>query len=257
MQYLVLDQTDSTNGYLARLCSEKGEGDLRDCPLMVRSISQTAGRGQRGNHWEAEPGANITCSLLWYPSSALPPRLQFAISEATALAVCDLLSEQGVEAKVKWPNDIYAGNRKICGILIEHSIFGREISHSIIGIGLNINQKEFKSDAPNPVSLVLLTGEASDIDFLWRRLGALLERRLPSADTEETRTTLHSEFMRRLWRGDGQLHPYRDTASGDCFDARITDISPEGMLTLETPSGGLLTYAFKEVAALLEPVPKL
>lgn len=145
-----LDSTDSTNEEAARQISHL------DNLSVVSASSQTYGRGQRGNTWISKPGENLTFSIvLKYPLEAYD---QFAISEAAALSVIDLLSGYGIEAKVKWPNDIYAGNKKICGILIENSIRENSISHSIAGIGLNVNQRSFDPSIPNPTSVSLETG---------------------------------------------------------------------------------------------------
>ena len=108
---------DSTNSYVSHHAAS-----LADMTMVIAD-AQTAGRGQRGNSWESEPGKNLTFTLLHRPKGVLP-REQFAISEATALAVADFLEENGISAAVKWPNDIYVGDRKIAGILIEHSLTG-------------------------------------------------------------------------------------------------------------------------------------
>ncbi|MDE6668417.1 MAG: biotin--[acetyl-CoA-carboxylase] ligase [Muribaculaceae bacterium] len=150
MTHISLDEVSSTNTWLAQHAAELPH------LTMVTAARQIAGRGQRGNSWESEPGANLTFSLLIRPED-MPARSQFSISEATALAVTDLLATYGLTATVKWPNDIYVGDRKICGILIEHAVMGTSIMHSIIGVGLNVNQTRFISDAPNPVSLLQLT----------------------------------------------------------------------------------------------------
>ena len=145
----------STNTELARLADEgapHGTVAIAEC--------QTAGRGQRGNTWESAPGENVTMSVLLHPDG-IEPRRQFAISEAVALGVAETLDiylPAGMRAEVKWPNDIYVGNRKICGILIENRITSTTIERAIAGIGLNVNQELFVSDAPNPVSLRQLTG---------------------------------------------------------------------------------------------------
>ena len=124
MNYLELEETASTNTY-----ATQHAGELADM-TMVTARRQSAGRGQRGNSWESEPGRNLTFSLFFRPPRSLHPRSQFFISEAVALAIADALAGRGVEAMVKWPNDIYCGDRKICGILIEHSLFGDHIRRS-------------------------------------------------------------------------------------------------------------------------------
>lgn len=175
---------------------------------------------------------------------------QFSISEATALAVADFLELQGVEASVKWPNDIYVGDRKICGILIKHTLTGMHISSTILGIGININQTEFLSDAPNPVSLKGLTGIDYELDDLTAIAAECIEKRLAGIYGLRHRTELHSEFMRRLWRGDGKPYPFRDTASGEIFQAAIDNIDLDGVLTLRLSDGNMRRYRFKEVAFL-------
>lgn len=276
MTHIALEEVSSTNTWLAQHADELLH------LTMVTAERQTAGRGQRGNSWESEPGANLTFSLLIRPEG-VPARSQFSISEATALAVTDLLAIYGVKATVKWPNDIYVGDRKICGILIEHAVMGTSIMHSIIGAGLNVNQTRFVSDAPNPVSLLQLTApvapsdlseksepsaksekseESENSDFsegcyrynleqLRTQLASLLEERLGSVSTPAGRESIHTTFLQRLYRGDGQFYPYRDRATGLTFEASIADIEPTGFLHLRLPDNTERTYAFKEVEYLL------
>ena len=241
MRVVKIDSARSTNAWIAE------HGAELTAPTLVYAVEQTAGRGQRGNSWEAQPGKNLTASALLVPDGVEPCR-QFVISEAVALAVVDFLRGYGVEAKVKWPNDIYVGDRKICGILIEHSIMGRQIMRTIAGIGVNINQEEFRSDAPNPVSVWQLTGNNHDIAEAASALGEKIEERMEQM-TQEGR--LHAEFLANLWRGDGKLYPFRDVARGEEINARIEEIAPDGILTLMTADGDLRKYAFKEVEFLL------
>lgn len=240
MKTIEIDSTGSTNSWIAE------HGNELTAPVLAYALRQTSGRGQRGNSWEAEPGKNLTASVLIVPEG-VEPAAQFVISEAVALAVSDLLADMGVETKVKWPNDIYAGDRKICGILIEHSIMGREITRTIAGIGVNVNQEEFRSDAPNPVSVWQLTGETHDISDVAGALGRKVEERVAQIG----KGGVHEEFMRRLWRGDGGFYPFRDVARGETLSACITEIAPDGMLSLTTLGGEVRRYAFKEVEFLL------
>ncbi len=115
---------------------------------------QTAGRGQRGNSWESSKGENLLFTILLRPDF-VPVADQFSISQITALAIVKYLESKGLQPKIKWPNDIYINDKKICGILIEHTLSGANLSASILGIGININQMVFESDAPNPTSLLL------------------------------------------------------------------------------------------------------
>lgn len=245
MDFLLLEQVDSTNSYVSLHAAS-----LADMTMVIAD-AQTAGRGQRGNSWESEPGKNLTFTLLHRPKGVLP-REQFAISEATALAVADFLEENGFIATVKWPNDIYVGDRKIAGILIEHSLTGSAITDSRIGVGLNVNQQEFRSDAPNPVSMRQLTGHDYDISRTAARVGAHLERRLTMASTPEGRETLHAEFRNRLWRGDGGAYPFRRRGEEVIFHGVITGVSPEGPLSVrDTATGETSEFMFKEVEFVL------
>lgn len=238
MEILTLERADSTNSWVATQ-----EHTLADM-TVVRAIEQTQGRGQRGNSWESQPNMNLTFSMIHRPEQ-FEARRQFGISQAVALGVVDMLSDYGVEACVKWPNDIYVGDRKICGILIENSITDRLLTRCIIGIGININQEQFISDAPNPVSLRQLTGRLYDLEEAQIRVARHIERRLL-----QTGASQHEEYLRRLWRGEG-YYSYREANDSEVFEARIADIAPDGYLTLERRDGTSARYAFKEVAAVI------
>ena len=149
----------STNDRLAELCQEK---EIKEFTTLMAEY-QTAGKGQRGNSWESEYGKNLTFSTVFYPQT-IAPASQFILSMAVASAICTALAHY-VHAdclQIKWPNDIYWKDKKIAGILIENDLTGSQISQSIIGIGININQEEFHSSAPNPVSLRQITKKETD-----------------------------------------------------------------------------------------------
>ena len=151
---LWLDTVDSTNNEARRRISKL------DNLSVVSALEQTKGRGQRGNRWSSQPGENLTFSLV-VKDFRIKANEQSAISQATALSLVDLLSRHEIKARIKWPNDIYTGDEKICGILIENSLKGSEIDWSIIGIGLNVNQTAFPEDLPNPTSMKLCTGNSN------------------------------------------------------------------------------------------------
>lgn len=245
MKIITLEEVVSTNSY-----ATSHEQELEDMTL-IRAVTQTAGRGQRGNSWEAEPGMNLTFTIFCHPQG-VAPRKQFSISEATALGICDYLASRGIEAKVKWPNDIYVGEKKICGILIEHSLMGQTISRTVIGAGINVNQRRFVSDAPNPVSMSLLTGEEYDLERETEKVGRLIGYRLKEASTREGRKNLHEGFLKKLWRGDGGTYPFKDRKDGRIFEGIIENVEPEGMLLIrDSVAGETKKYAFKEVEFLL------
>ncbi len=244
MKYILLEEVDSTNSYVSVHASS-----LEDMTAVGAGI-QTAGRGQRGNSWESEPGRNLTFTLFHTPR-ALHPRDQFAISEATALGVVGMLGRYGIEARVKWPNDIYVGDRKISGILIEHSIGPDRIMHSRLGVGLNVNQMEFLSDAPNPVSMAQILGREVALSEAWPAVCEAIRAELERTATAEGRRGLHEEFLSRLWRGDGDFYPFRRRDDGRVMKARIADVAPDGTLYLEEADGRRDSYAFKEVEFII------
>ncbi|MCC8072224.1 MAG: biotin--[acetyl-CoA-carboxylase] ligase [Bacteroidales bacterium] len=232
---ITLDSTSSTNTYLSENAAQFPHG------AVVVARDQTAGRGQRGNTWESAPGENITLSMLLRPQE-VEAREQFRISEAVSLAIVETLDAllQPLEARIKWPNDIYVGDQKVCGILIENVVKGTLIDQSIVGIGLNVNQTQWLSDAPNPVSLRQLTGKEYRLDLLVEQLA---QRILDFLDEED----IHQKYLNKLWRGEGEW-PYKDTATGNIFTASIVDVEPDGTLVLS----GSRRYLFKEVTFLLE-----
>lgn len=237
MKTLWIPHAGSTNTWL------KENAGRVDPMTLVAAIEQTAGRGQRGNSWESEPGKNLTFSFCFRPAGVAPAG-QFVVSEAVALAMVDTLARYGIRAVVKWPNDIYVGDMKIAGILIENSIAGTEITRCIAGIGLNVNQKEFLSDAPNPVSMSMLTGVAYSLNEVLESVGEEMEKRLRELSSLDS---LHEEYKSRLWRGMGE-YPYVDTATGERFMARIEEVEKSGHLVLRlSEHGEKRRYAFKEV----------
>lgn len=245
MKFLVLEEVDSTNSYVSVHSAEL------DDMTMVIADRQTAGRGQRGNSWESEAGRNLTFTLLWRPES-FAPRDQFAISEAVALAMIDFLGDLGIDARIKWPNDIYVGDRKIAGILIEHSITPTSIEHTRIGVGLNVNQTEFVSDAPNPVSIKMIDGREREISRVAAAVGAALQHRLAQCCDSQGRDRLHQEFQECLWRADGGFYPFRHRDSGRCFNASIVRVEPSGPILLrDAETGEQSSYFFKEIEFIL------
>lgn len=245
MEIVWIDTTESTNSYLKE--------ENRIAPMtMVCARKQTAGRGQRGNSWEAEPGKNLTFSFFFAPSGIHAAR-QFVISQAVALAMVDALRDFGIEAGVKWPNDIYVSDSKIAGILIENSILGETISRSIVGIGLNVNQTVFLSDAPNPVSMASLAGHSFSLKRVAETVACALQRQLEAISdlSSDKSNSLSESYYSSLWRADGREHPFLDAASGETFHASVAAVEPSGHLILKRSDGRRHRYAFKEVVFVL------
>ncbi len=226
-----IDETDSTNRWLR----EQGGGET----LVVWADFQTAGRGQGTNTWESERGKNLTFSVLLHPTQVLANR-QFSISMQVSLALCQTLEQHIGDVSIKWPNDIYWRDAKIAGILIENRLHGSLVRDSIIGIGLNVNQRRFVSDAPNPVSLWQICECETDRETLLQDFLSALQRLLG----QEVR----SQYLARLYRREG-YHPYAD-ANGP-FMAKILDVQEDGLLVLQDEEGRERRFAFKEVSFII------
>ena len=245
--YIKVNQTASTNTYLSRLAATLPGG------TVIYTPCQTDGRGQKGNRWESEEGKNLACSML-LKRLPVEARDQFCLSEAAALAVADALAAvAGDGFAVKWPNDVYWHDSKICGILIENSLDGSNIARSIIGIGLNVNQERFVGDAPNPVSLLNITGREHDIEALMRQICSGMEEQVVALENDEARADLHRRYMASLYRNDGKRHPFED-AGGNRFMASVTGIAPDGTLTLCHEDGTCHNYLFKEVKHIINQI---
>lgn len=238
-----VEETNSTNNYLQALCDER---KVEEFTTVVADF-QTSGRGQRGNSWESEPGENLLFSFVVFPEF-LEARRQFLLSQIVSLAIKEELDNYVADISIKWPNDIYWREKKICGMLIENDLMGRYISQSIAGIGININQKAFYSPAPNPVSLRQITGKEYDI---FEILGNVMVRvqSFYKLLREDDTTIIATRYEKSLFRKEG-MHRYRD-ANGE-FLARILSVEPEGKLILEDEMQRKRGYMFKEVEYLLK-----
>ena len=227
-----IDETDSTNHWL----KAHGEGTM-----VVVADFQTAGKGCGSNSWESERGQNLTFSMLIHPE-ALEARAQFRITEVVSVALCNTLERYIYkEVDIKWPNDIYVGDQKICGILIENRLQGSVIKDSIIGIGLNVNQQAFLSDAPNPVSMWQLTGQEINRE-------ALLEAFLQAFNEAWESETISKAYRQRLYRREG-YHAFCDKDGR--FEAKLRNVLNDGMLVLEDREGQRRNYAFKEIKYII------
>ena len=238
-QIIHIDETDSTNRWLKDYSLQQNEN------IIVVAEYQTAGKGCGKNSWESERGKNLTFSMLVHPSERplrIQAKEQFRITEVVSVALCKTLQPYIYnKVEIKWPNDIYIGDKKLCGILIENRLQGAEIKDCIIGIGLNVNQREFLSDAPNPVSLYQLTGKELDRE-------ALLKAFLENFEQEWQNKTNGSEYRELLYR-KGKDGLYEDKTGR--FVAKLTDVLPDGRLLLVDEVGRERTYAFKEVAFIV------
>lgn len=236
---LRLEEVDSTNTYVAKNVAEL------ESATIVTTDNQTAGRGQRGNSWESEPGMNLTFTMLMRPEKFAAIR-QFSLSEAVAVAIVDVIGEElEIFTEIKWPNDIYWRDNKLAGILIEHAVMGSEIMHTIIGVGLNVNQTKFLSDAPNPISLrqiLINRGEKGDTiidrDILLEKIGTRIKENILRLTDKKELERMHDKYMRRLWRNNNQVYKFRDVESGRIYPGIVGGIEPTGHLCIYEPKAG-------------------
>ena len=240
-----IDETDSTNRWL-----RDREGSLvtsadatREPSLCVVAECQTAGKGCGTNTWESERGKNLTFSLLLHPVEILAS-CQFRISMAVSVSLCRTLERYIYnKVEIKWPNDIYVGDQKICGILIENRLQGSTIKDSIVGIGLNVNQASFLGDAPNPVSLLQILGHEVDREELLR----IFLNELNDAFAMEIEA-LAASYHHRLYRQDG-YYDFKDTCG--LFKAKVSHVLDDGRLVLLDTDGKARFYAFKEISFII------
>ena len=238
-----IDETDSTNRWMKELIQLHPSEETQH-EMVVVCDYQTAGRGCGSNSWEAEPGKNLLMSVLMHPKK-VSARTQFIITQIVSVALCRTIETViGSEHRVtiKWPNDIYVGDKKICGVLIENSIEGRRIKDCIIGIGLNVNQTEFRSDAPNPVSIAQLTGKETDREEV---LNTFLEELTKQCENRN----IHHDYLRKMYRRNG-MYPFE--TEGSRFMARVAGVNDDGRLMLEDEDGIAHLFRFKEVTFIIK-----
>jgi BirA family biotin operon repressor/biotin-[acetyl-CoA-carboxylase] ligase len=236
-----IESLESTNNYAIRqvVVNEVEEG------TVFLAYEQMAGRGQVNNQWESEAGMNLTFSILLRPSF-LEIQKQFMLSKIVCLGLVSFLCRSVDPVKIKWPNDIYVGDRKICGVLIENAVMSGIISHSVVGIGLNINQTIFRLPAPNPVSLKMITGKDYDLDVAIKELLKEIDlyyMKLRSGQFEELDRAFHDKLYRL-----NEWHTYRDEIH--IYSGKIIGVNPIGQLRIQEKDGPVHAYYLKEVEYL-------
>lgn len=239
MTLIHLPETSSTNIWLREHACELPTDTL----TVVRADHQTAGRGCGTNKWESEPGKNLLFSVLCHPEG-VPAAQQFILSMANALALKDTIDSYAGSAKIKWPNDIYWHDFKICGTLIETTLSGHNVKDCIIGTGINVNQERFLSDAPNPVSLRQITGRDADCSEVLQTAMDNMERYLEMVRTGNWET-IRAQYRCHLYRLQ-QTSPYR-FADGRVEECMLVNVTDDGHMELLNARRELYRVAFKEV----------
>ncbi len=233
-----LEKVQSTNDYTLKLLTKSSPEE----GTIVLANNQTMGKGQAGNGWESQARKNLTISIILKPSF-LEPSKQFYISKIIALAIYDFLNDILENVSIKWPNDIYVNNDKIAGILIENSLIGSKFEYSVVGIGVNINQKEFSSELMNPTSLIRETGKIYDLSKLLNNLIQYLNlyyQLLHNGKYPE----INSKYLSHIYRFR-EIHFFK-TQEG-IIKGEITDIKESGQLEITSVSGEIFYFWFKEI----------
>jgi len=244
LNVLYFDTLSSTNDKATDLLSKGcSEG------TVAAARSQTAGRGQQNAVWESEAGENLTFSIALRPTFLHAEHI-FYLSKVVSLGVVDFLLSQKINALIKWPNDIYVGERKICGILIEQSIKGEYVAQSVAGVGLNVNQRTFKH-APNATSMLLCSGAERELDDMLNSLSVCILSRYNALkeacqknDSSLTLQGIDKEYHSLLYRRQ-VFFTYK--CGNEHFTAKILSVEPSGELVLQKESGEVRRWGFKEV----------
>lgn len=222
-----LPEVPSTNSFASAVLSSDRPAE----GTVISTAWQTAGKGQQGSAWESEPHRNITMSVILYPGF-LALSQQVFLNMAVSLAAHDLLSAHlAPGTSIKWPNDLYIGDRKAGGILIQNTTYNKNIRSTVAGIGLNVNQTVFSPDLPNPTSLRLETNREFDRAQLLAQLCGYIEQRYLQLKAGHFRL-LKEDYLRHLYRF-GRPAWYRH-ADGDIFEATIVDVDDQGRLCLQS-----------------------
>lgn len=235
-----LQEIDSTNNYLALLASKE---KLADGTVVIAS-HQTAGKGQRGNVWQSQKGMNLTFSILYNPVN-ININKQFLLTQAIALGVFDYLKSKCKNVKVKWPNDLFIGHKKIGGMLIENAIKGESIAQVVIGMGLNINQAVFEMPLNKATSLFLENGVKYKLDNELTDVLTYIEHRYLQWKNGHY-SQLKQQYLEVLYLYH-QQHQFT-LPNGNLLKGKIVGVADNGQLIIEDDAGFILHFGNKEIA---------
>ena len=239
-----LESVDSTNSYAAKEIerTKPAEG------TVIRTLFQAKGRGYGSNQWQSEEGKNLLLSVILYPSF-LAPKNQFFLNQIAALGIADTIAlmVDKDKVKIKWPNDVFITDKKVAGILIENSVQGNSIQHSIVGMGININQNTFDSALIRATSVLIESGKENDVDAVMKNLFANLEARY--LQLKQLRLEMiEKDYMSKLYKVD-EMTWFQ--SSGKKFKGKIAGLTADGKLLIEK-NGIHEVFGFKEVEMVFD-----
>ena len=237
-KHIKLDSVDSTSNYAL---SMKGTLPFKE-GLVVTTDYQTSGNGQRGKFWESSVGENVLISIVIEPN--ISTKNQFLLSKCVALALYDLLTLYTDDVSIKWPNDILVGKQKIAGILIQNILKGNEITHSVIGVGVNVNQTKFKAYSPQATSLNLLLNKTFDINTIQKQLLKCLGERIKQL---RNGVNQEKEYLSALFLNN-KVAPFE--SEGQQFMGIIKGVSQSGKLYIQLEDDSITTFDNQEVKFL-------
>ena len=224
IQKIRLSSVDSTNNFAAKLLND----GLADHGSVILAEKQTNGRGQRGSEWQSQKGKNILTSFI-FKFQKLDPQYLFRINAFVSIALIDFLNSHGIEAQIKWPNDILVDSKKICGILVENKLYGNVVSHSIAGFGLNVNQAEFAGLA-DATSMHLQKKQEFDLDTIWLSIISYFQKWEVFLTSEHRAENLHSIYQNNLF-GLGETRQFR--IGSEVLEGVIKGVDIYGYLILQ------------------------
>ncbi|HJN05306.1 MAG TPA: biotin--[acetyl-CoA-carboxylase] ligase [Bacteroidales bacterium] len=243
MQFNIINipKLKSTNSYAQELIES---GDLHEGDVISTQY-QKNGRGQGDNFWESEHGSNLLVSIILEPSM-VPAQRQFVLTQIVSLALVDLIKEYILteEVKIKWPNDIYVNKNKIAGILFQNFVKGNHIEFSIAGIGINVNQKKYYSEVPNPISIIHHSNSPTNLKVLLDKLLDKIGFNYETYRLKENFEELKSKYVINLYRYN-EWATYSD--GNNPFQGKIFDIDEFGRLEVMMKSGEEKKFMFKEI----------
>lgn len=251
---MYINETHSTNELLKKMSAEERLEEY----YTIRTDYQSAGKGQRGATWESEKAKNLLASILLYHNE-LEKKHPFRLTQLFTVATIKALRliEPELTCSIKWPNDIYCGDKKLAGILIENVYGEDKTEKAVLGIGLNVNQAIFSEALPNPISLHILTKKTYNVEQILNHIVAELKKIRLLADEE-----LKKIYINHLYRRDG-FYPYVEipvtadpmtiakTNMEGAFNAKIVDIKPDGEIELEKENNERKIYHFKQIKYII------